>query len=133
MLTACRSVQGFRGDAAVRTWLFRILVRLGSDPSRYHRGQPPTTLAEPVDVPDTFTPDPPHASLARELRHRLDEAVERLPERQRAALHLRAVEGMDYAGIGAVLACTAGAARMLVLAARKSLRHRLGAYLEDAP
>ncbi|MEZ5965295.1 MAG: RNA polymerase sigma factor [Planctomycetota bacterium] len=133
LLAACRSLDRFRGEAAVRTWLFRILIRLAADPRRFCRGRLPTSVGEPCDVPDAFTPDPPHSSLARELRHRLDEALERLPDRQRAALHLRAVEGMGYGAIAEVLGGTPGAARMMVLAARRNLRQRLGSYLEDLP
>lgn len=132
LLAACRSLEGFRGEAAVRTWLFRILVRLAADPARFCRGRLPPSALEPSEVPDTFTPDPPHSSLARELRHRLEEALERLPDRQRAALHLRAIEGMGYGAIAEILGGTAGGARMLVLAARKNMRDRLGSYLEDA-
>jgi len=133
LLAACRGLAGFRGDAPVRTWLFRILVRLGNAPGRVVRGRVPKGTVEPAEVPDSFAPEPAHASLARELRARLDEALERLPARQRTALHLRAVEGMGYDAIAEVLGGTAGGARMLVLAARRTLRERLGDYLEDAP
>jgi DNA-directed RNA polymerase specialized sigma24 family protein len=59
--------------------------------------------------------------------------MERLPSRQRVALHLRAAEGLGYDAIAAVLGVREGAARMLVLAARKAVRDRLGPYLEEAP
>ena len=84
----------------------------------------------PADIPDTYAPPPEHASLARELGARLEEAMERLPPRQRTALHLRAVEGLDYEAIGAVLSCTAVAARMHVLEARRKVMARLGDHLE---
>src|SRR5260221_2922865 len=35
LVRAYRGLPGFRGDAALRTWLFRILVRLASDPARW--------------------------------------------------------------------------------------------------
>jgi DNA-directed RNA polymerase specialized sigma24 family protein len=58
------------------------------------------------------------------------EALERLTARQRAAFHLRAVEGMEYRAIGESLDCTAVAARMLVLGARRKVMARVGRYLE---
>lgn len=133
LLAACRGLDSFRGDSSLRTWLFRILVRLGTDPSRWSRGGTPGAPLDSGDVPDAVREEPPHRSLARELADRLDEALERLPPKQRTALHLRAVEGMGYHAIAAVLGGSAGAARMLVLAARRSVRARLGHYLEDAP
>ncbi|MEM7202148.1 MAG: RNA polymerase sigma factor [Planctomycetota bacterium] len=129
LLRAYRALAAFRGDASVRTWLFRIQCRLATEPARWRRGDH-AGGAPPADVPDHLGPSPEQGSLQRELRDRLDEAMERLPARQRTALHLRAVEGLDYATIGQVLECSGGAARMLVLAARQRVMERLGRYLE---
>ena len=46
------------------------------------------------------------------------------------SLHLRAVEGMDYAAIAGVLACSAVAARMHVLEARRKVMHRVREHLD---
>lgn len=129
LVRAFRSLPAFRGDAALRTWLFRILVRLATEPERWRRGQTTEPLGE-AEVPDHFDARAEHDAIARELQDRLDEAMERLTARQRTALHLRAVEGMDYAAIGAVLACTAVAARMHVLEARRKVMARLREHLE---
>ena len=128
LVRAFRGLASFRGDSALRTWLFKILVRLAADPARWRRADPAQTLE--VDVPDHLGAPAEHAAMARELQDRLDEAMERLTLRQRTALHLRAVEGMDYAGIGAVLACTAVAARMQVLAARRKVLLRVREHLD---
>lgn len=129
LVRAFRGLPGFRGDAALRTWLFRILIRLAAEPSRWRRGRTAEPLGE-TDVPDHLDAPMVHDAMARELQHRLDEAMERLTPRQRAALHLRAVEGMDYAAIAEVLACTAVAARMLVLEARRKVMLRVREHLD---
>ncbi|MBL8733890.1 MAG: RNA polymerase sigma factor [Planctomycetes bacterium] len=129
LVRAFRGLPGFRGDAALRTWLFRILVRLAAEPSRWRRGQQAESLGE-LDVPDALGGKVEDQAVSRELQDRLDEAMERLTTRQRTALHLRAVEGLDYAAIGAVLACTAVAARMHVLEARRKVMARLQEHLE---
>ncbi len=130
LIAACKGLAGFRGDSSVRTWLFRILVRLASDPKRW-RGVPHAGGdLDLATIPDRCEVDPEQLTLARELRDRIEEAMERLPGRQRAAIHLRAAEGLGYASIGQVLGCSEGAARMLVLSARTNLRARLGDYLE---
>jgi len=129
LVRAFRNLATFRGEAALRTWLFRILVRLAAEPQRWARGK----AAEPIgdlDVPDHLDANADHDAIARELQDRLDEAMERLTLRQRTALHLRAVEGMDYEAIGGVLSCTAVAARMHVLAARRKVMARLQEHLE---
>lgn len=129
LVRAFRGLPGFRGEAALRTWLFRILVRLAGDPARWRLRQTAQPLGE-IDVPDTFEALPEHAARGRELQDRLDEAMERLTPRQRTALHLRAVEGLDYAAIASVLACSQPAARMQVLEARRKVMARLGEHLE---
>lgn len=129
LVRAFRGLPSFRGDSALRTWLFRILVRLAAEPQRWRRGQGAEPLGE-IDVPDQLETPPEHDAIARELQDRLDEAMERLTTRQRTALHLRAVEGMDYAAISAVLQCSPVAARMHVLEARRKVMARVQEHLD---
>lgn len=128
LLRAFRALPSFRGEASLRTWLFRILVRLASEPERWRRGTPALPLE--VDVPDTLPDAAAQGAMTRELQARLAEAMERLTTAQRTALHLRASEGLDYAAIATVLGGTAVAARMHVLAARRKVMERLQEYLE---
>lgn len=131
LVRAYRGLAGFRGEAALRTWLYRILIRLAAEPTRWQRRRPSERSLDDVGVPDHF--DGNHAeqhAIARELQHRIDEAMERLTRRQRTALHLRAVEGLDYASIGAVLDCSQTAARMHVLEARRKVLARVKEHLD---
>jgi len=131
LVRAFRGLPDFRGDAALRTWLFRILVRLASEPQRWQRGRPADASLGELDVPDHFDGrQAEQDAIARELQHRIDEAMERLTERQRTALHLRAVEGLDYAAISAVLSCSQTAARMHVLEARRKVMSRVKEHLD---
>ncbi len=129
LVRAFRGIGQFRGDASVRTWLFRILIRLSTEPRRFGHGRRPQALPD-VEIPSAVGPWPEHDAASRELEDRVREGIERLPARQRTAVHLRAVEGMDYAAIAAVLGCSNAAARMLVLAARQTLSRRLGGWLQ---
>ena len=128
LVRAYRGLDGFRGESSLRTWMFRILIRLSMEPGRWRRAEPARALD--VEIPDSFSADPHDELVERELRDRLEESLERLTPRQRAAFHLRAVEGMDYRTIGAALDCTPVAARMLVLGARKKVMARMGRHLE---
>ncbi len=129
LIRAFRHIGAFRGEAALRTWLFRILVRLAASPRRW-QGNDRTTSFDGGDVPNHLDIPPEQTAIARELQDRLDEAMERLTFRQRTALHLRAAVGMDYAAIAEVLSCTPVAARMHVLAARRHVMARVGEHLE---
>jgi RNA polymerase sigma-70 factor, ECF subfamily len=129
LVRAFRGLAGFRGDAALRTWLFRILIRLAAEPRRWQNGRSAESLGD-RDVPDRLGHDSEAAAVERELQDRIDEAMERLTPRQRTALHLRAVEGLDYAAIGGVLGCSDVAARMHVLEARRKVMARLREHLD---
>ncbi|HEB53008.1 MAG TPA: sigma-70 family RNA polymerase sigma factor [bacterium] len=130
LVRAFKGLKSFRGDAALRTWLFRILVRLATEPHRWQRTLPGEALQD-MDIPDHYDGDrAAEDAIARELQHRLDEAMERLTFRQRTALHLRAVEGLDYTAIGNVLACSTTAARMHVLEARRKVLARIREHLD---
>lgn len=128
LVRAYRGIAGFRGDAAFRTWLYRILVRLAAEPQRWQRGANAERLDH--DVPDHLDAPPMQDAMARELQDRLDEAMERLTLRQRTALHLRAIDGMDYAAIADVLVCSPVAARMHVLEARRKIMARVSEHLD---
>jgi len=128
LVRAYRGIDGFRGDASLRTWLLRIEIRLAGEPARWRRHDRAPTRSD-IDVPDHLGPSPDEPALQRELRDRLEEAMERLTPRQRTALHLRATEGLDYQSIAVAMSCSAGAARMLVLAARRHVQARMGRYL----
>ena len=62
----------------------------------------------------------------REQVERARRAIEALPPRQRAALVMRLVEGLDYDTIASTLGCDAGAVRSSLHLARARLRECLG-------
>ena len=133
LIRAHGGLAAFRGDCSFRSWVVGILYRLATEPERLGPGRPlPGQAAlheEEVVLPERLEEDPLARVSAKELMHRVEEAMERLPVRQRTALHLRAVEGWDYVEIARALQTTRGAVRMSVLNARRKLRDRLGDVL----
>jgi RNA polymerase sigma-70 factor (ECF subfamily) len=130
LIRAFKGLPNFRAESSMRTWLFRILVRLAYEPARWQRSMPAKSLGD-IDIPDNYDGNKAEQhAIARELKDRLDEAMERLTHRQRTALHLRAVEGMDYATISGVLNCSAPAARMHVLEARRKVLARVKEHID---
>jgi RNA polymerase sigma-70 factor (ECF subfamily) len=130
LVRAWRGIDALQQPSSLRAWLLRVVARLAIDALRGARSRPQSVSLDEVDVPAALGPGATDAVWERELADRLEEALERLPVRQRTALHLRAREGFDYAAIAAVLECSSGAARMLVLGARRRVRERLGEHLE---
>lgn len=129
LVRAFRALGELRDTRALRAWLLRILARLAGEPRRWRKRDRARSLAS-VEVPDRLHGDPAATAYERELRERLEEALERLTPRQRAALHLRAAEGLDYATIAGILGGSRAGARMLVLAARRRILDRMGRHLE---
>jgi len=72
---------------------------------------------------------PDHDSLSDgEQVARVQREIQRLPARQRAALVMRLIEGLDYDTIAESLGCDAGAVRSSLHLARARLRHALGEH-----
>jgi RNA polymerase sigma-70 factor, ECF subfamily len=95
-LRALHALPGFRGEAAFRTWLFRIALNLCL---RWKSSRPAT---EPWDEACSLTPTPSAETVA--LRHlRVQEALSRLQPRQRAVLLLKEREGWSMVEIGQAL------------------------------
>jgi RNA polymerase sigma-70 factor (ECF subfamily) len=115
LVSAYRAAPGFRGDAAVTTWLHRIVVNACLD--RVRRRRPTVPLpADPAPVDDRTD------SIATRLTVRA--ALAQLPAEQCAALVLVDLEGFGVAEAATILGvaegtvksrCSRGRARLAVL------------------
>ncbi|MEO7457262.1 MAG: RNA polymerase sigma factor [Gemmatimonadaceae bacterium] len=104
------SIDSFRGDSSLRTWLFTIARRLLLDLRRSERRK-----GEHVDVQenDAVTEyDSLDAVVAEETRTRMHAAVARLSRTQREVFLLRVNEGLSYREIAETAGTTEGAARV---------------------
>jgi RNA polymerase sigma-70 factor (ECF subfamily) len=72
---------------------------------------------------------PPDEVLAAELSKAIAAAVNELPEKQRLALVLFAIEGMPQKDVAEILDCSVEAVKWHVFQARKTLKEKLAAYL----
>ena len=99
-ISAFRRAESYRGDAAVTTWLHRIVVNACLD--RLRRDKPTSELPE-YELADKRDA---HASVDTRLDVR--EALDRLPEGQRLALVLVDMHGLSVAEAAAVLEVAEG-------------------------
>jgi len=107
---AFSSLDSFRGDASLRTWLFTIARRLMLDRRRAERRQwsmVPIESAEPSTSYNALD-----SLLAAEAETQVRRAVEALSPMQREVFTLRVEQGMSYKDIAEVLGSTEGAARV---------------------
>ncbi|MBW2359577.1 MAG: RNA polymerase sigma factor [Deltaproteobacteria bacterium] len=122
-----RARERYSPDARFSTWLYRIATNLALNELRRPRHR---SVHRSTDE-DGAAPLPDRAASTEDLvdARRLGAAAERalleLPEKQRAALCLTAVEGLSYAEVAEALEVTEKAVKSLVHRARSSLAARL--------
>lgn len=107
----------FDEERAVEPWLFRIAWNACRD--RLRRRRP---LVELTDNAATVAPRGNDGFILAELR----DAIERLPDKERAALLLREVEGLETEEVAERMGISAGTVRSQISKARARLRHWLG-------
>ena len=110
----------WRGDGPLRGWLCRILLNRFRDGLRRRR-----------PAPIAIVPDLPDLSAARKAEGRLalaevHAAMGQLPEDQRAALLLVALEGLSLAEAARAMGCAEGTLASRLARARATLRQVTG-------
>jgi RNA polymerase sigma-70 factor (ECF subfamily) len=117
----------YRPEAKFSTWLYRIGTNLALNELRRPRHRSPHTSSDaPALHLVSETPSPDDHVEAKRRGKRIERELERLPERQRAALWLSAVEGMSYADVAIALETTEKSVKALVHRARVALVKRTG-------
>jgi RNA polymerase sigma-70 factor (ECF subfamily) len=128
LLAAFRHLPGFRGDAALSTWLYQIArsfcikERRGNRPTRSIDEDGAAELVDPAPRPDA-------RAHAREIGEALSHAIGALPADQREVLILRDVEGLDAEQAAEVVGIEVGALKSRLHRARMALRNELAGIL----
>jgi RNA polymerase sigma-70 factor (ECF subfamily) len=120
-IAAFRRADSFRGDAAVTTWLHRIVVNACLDRLRRRRPTTPLPDYESLDFADRHDD---HASTETALDVRT--ALARLPEGQRLALVLVDMHGLGVAEAAQVLGVAEGTVKSRCARGRAALAELLG-------
>jgi RNA polymerase sigma-70 factor (ECF subfamily) len=107
---AFSSIDSFRGESSLRTWLFTIARRLVVDRRRAARRRRQVDTLDEVDAATEYTAL--DGIIADEAERRVREAVERLSPTQREVFLLRVNEGLSYRDIAGIVGTTEGAARV---------------------
>jgi RNA polymerase sigma-70 factor (ECF subfamily) len=151
-LAVLEGIDRFEGRSSLKTWVFSILVnRAKTRATREARTLPFSALEledEPslpeerfqsgthwaghwAKPPRSLSDVPEERLLSRELRRRLAEALDTLPEAQRVVVVLRDVVGCDSDEVCDLLSLSAGNQRVLLHRGRAKLRVVLEQYVEE--
>ena len=129
------TIRRFRGQSALRTWIYRITVNQVHNRQRWwrrrHRSDQVSLdehLQRHGDLPLPSNLTAPDRMFANhELAGRLQAALERLPFEQRTAIVLREIEGLSYDEIAFSLQLAVGTVKSRLTRARQTLRAELRA------
>lgn len=113
--------------ARIRTWLHRVAYNLCIDRLRRRGSVPLEDIAEPADP----APGPAQSLHRAEVGRAVQAALDRLPERQRAAIALVHYEDLSNIEAAAAMSVSVEAIESLLSRGRRSLRAQLGGLSRD--
>lgn len=154
-LAMIRGLHRFEGRAAVKTWLFRILVNQarargaterrmvpipgldGSedmdgptmDPARFYSADDPFG-GYWITSPARFSDHPEERLASAETREMIEQAIAALPPRQQQVITLRDIDGWGAEEVCEFLGISEGNQRVLLHRARARVRSVLESYFE---
>ena len=142
MIAAFRRAGSFRGEAAVTTWLHRVVVNACLDRIRASRVRAADPLPDDLEERAARgalvsavdgSGDPEARALADERRRAVLTALATLPADQRAALVLVDMEGYSVAEAAAMLDCAEGTVKSRCSRGRARLAPLLGMLRPASP
>jgi len=125
-LRAYRQLGTFSGGARFSTWLCKIAINLSLDWRRRENRRDDIHSQWAAEV---IPEDSPGNGFPDELSRRVQDALNKLPAKQRAAIVLTIYENQSHAEAANTLGCTEATISWRVFAARQKLKR----ILEDLP
>lgn len=134
-LRVFRTLGQFRGQSALRTWIYRVVVTQASNRRRWwrrrHQSQQVALdqhVAQHGDLADARPfAKPDQVAEQRETAQHVWTALDRLPFDQRTILVLREIDGLSYDEIAGSLNVAVGTVKSRLARAREHLREELRA------
>lgn len=129
-----RSIQNFRSDSKLSTWLYRIAVNRSLNFIRDNKKNKWFQLFEDSvknkislqeRLPNSVSDQPEHAMENNQRATMLHEAIDSLPENQKVAFTLSKYEELSYQEISAVMDQSVSAVESLIHRAKKNLQKKL--------
>jgi RNA polymerase sigma-70 factor (ECF subfamily) len=131
-LRVFRTLGSFRGQSALKTWIYRIVVNQAKNRQRWwrrrHRSEQLSLedhLQHVGDLASTSEPWPDRLLVNKENAARLWRALDTLPFDQRTALILREIDGLRYDEMAFSLGIAIGTVKSRLTRARQALRAEL--------
>jgi RNA polymerase sigma-70 factor, ECF subfamily len=142
-LKVFRGMKNFNGQSSLKTWIYRIAVHEASNQRRWwfrHKAREasvdePEQNQEGQELREELV-DPresPFESVAHEeVRARVEQALQHVPEPYRTTLILRDLEEMSYEEIAEITEANLGTVKSRLTRGREALKQRLTEYIRQA-
>jgi RNA polymerase sigma-70 factor (ECF subfamily) len=140
-IKAHKYLDKFEGSASFYTWLYRIVMNLAIDHIRKHRKVVAVELdetrieldgGEPL-LPRILGGNPGQALMDKQIRGRIDHALDQLSENHRSVLVMRELEGLSYEDMAQAMNCSKGTIMSRLFHARRNMQKRLVDLLDHPP
>ena len=125
-LKAYRKIHTFEGRASFRSWLYQIMVNTAKNKLR-------SLKREHIDIDNVNLAVGPQAEaglMNSDTRNIIRAEVDKLPRRQKLALHLRIFEDLSFKEIAKIMDCPYDTAKANYRHALMKLRHRFQDSIE---
>lgn len=130
-IKAYRALPGFRFDASVPTWLYRITVNHCRDELRRRKLRRIFSLQRMMDAGDKeVTQKTMVQPEEHDTRDVIQRGLQRLPEKYRLPVILKDMEGRSYDEIAEIMQCELGTVKSRLARGRGMLRDYLSPILE---
>lgn len=133
-LKAFTNLKNFDGRSSFYTWFYRILVNLCLDYKRRQKRTPAGIFDESVEnqIEPSHEPEKPRSPdqqvWARQISHKVGEALDALPARQRTAFVLKNHQGLSIKEIAELMETAEGTVKVHLHRAVTALRERLAEF-----
>lgn len=121
-LRAYRQLASFNGASKFSTWLCKIAINLSLD---WRRRESRRAGIQANWAAEAIAENNPGGGFPDELSRRVQEALNRLPAKQRAAIVLTVYENQSHAEAARTLGCAEATVSWRVFAARQKLKRLL--------
>lgn len=137
--TLYKKLASFEGKSAFSSWLYRIIVNAAFMKLRKRKQNNTVSIEDLAPAVKQYcmerepTVDRRSDTLTmnRELRERVQSAIDRLPEQYRAVFVLRDVDGLTNQEVGEILDISIPAVKSRLHRSRLMLRRKLARYYDD--
>jgi RNA polymerase sigma-70 factor (ECF subfamily) len=137
--TVYRKIDGFRGQSAFSSWLYRIVVNAAFMKLRKKKQSQTISMEDLapavkqycIERDNLATAHSHGVAVTRELQEVLQRAIDKLPDQYRAVFVLRDVDGLSNQETGEILDLSIPAVKSRLHRSRLMLRKKLQRYYED--